>query len=213
MKHIRIRAALVLSTVLGGFVLASVPGTGLAQDTNPTAFKIGPQGDLTCIGTTEDACAFFDEISTPAGTFYLVQGSYSRKPHPSDKQHADAEYVNYYFALLCVREGDTLKPTFDFLEGRERASDIHLHDLDQDGTAEIIVTAIFDSRGSYASVYRVNGPKPERIFTRRANTPNSDFETEEGQARLVFDQRDGGSGGPLRREVFEWNGKEFALKR
>ncbi len=118
--------------------------------------------------------------------------------------------MNTYFALLCEREGDTLKPVFNFLEGREKASDVHFFDLDADGTLEVIVTGILDSRGSYASVYRLNGPAPERIFTRRANTPNSDFETDHGVPTLTFQQRDGkGATSRLKSETFVWNGQTF----
>ena len=183
------------------FFSAPVP----AQDSLPASFKIGPQGNLTCVGTTEDTCAFYDEIPDPGGTLYLVQGSFSRALRP------DGDFVNFYFALLCEREGDVLKPVFNFLEGRERASDVHLHDLDGDGRPEIIVAGVFGSRASYAAVYRVVDRKPVRIFSRRANSPDADFEVVDGVPSLVFVQRSGGTGASSRalREVFVWNGKEF----
>jgi hypothetical protein len=191
------------------FLSSSAPASASFEGL-PQSFKLGPMGDLTCVGMTEDACAYYDEVPTPAGVRYLVQGSFSRKSDPSRVHLNSVEYMNTYFALLCDREGDTLKPVFNFLEGREKASDIHLHDLDADGTPEVIVTAVFDSRGSYASVYRLGEAGPERIFTRRANTPHSDFEVDHGAPALIFEQREGkGATSQPRSEVFTWNGQSF----
>lgn len=211
MKTTPIRSFLVLPVLLFVLFAGSVPA--FAQPAGvPTSFKIGPLGDLTCLGTDEDACAYYDEVPTPKGVRYLVQGSYSRKPDASSvRLLGPADYVNSYFALLCDRDGDTLTPVFNFLEGMEKASDLHIYDLDADAVPEIIVTGIFDSRGSYAAVYRLTAAdQPERIFLRRANTPNTDFESDHGRAFLIFQQRDSSGGGLLRNEVFRWNGQTFA---
>jgi hypothetical protein len=205
-----LRSLIIPALTVFSFVLCAAASAETSFEGLPQEFKVGPMGGLTCVGMTEDACAYYDEVPTPAGVRYLVQGSYSRKPDPSRVHLNSVEYVNTYFALLCDREGDSLKPVFSFLEGREKASDLHFHDLDADGTPEIIVTGIFDSRGSYASVYRLTGSGPERVFTRRANTPNSDFETDHGVPALTFQQRDGkGAASRLRTETFVWNGRTF----
>jgi hypothetical protein len=186
-----------------------------AQEELPTSFTMDAQGSLTCNGISEDACAYFDEIQTPGGVLYLVQGSYSRHPDAHDARKNNTDYVNVYFAFLCEKNENTLSPVFNFLEGRERVSDVHLYDLDSDGTSEIIVTAAFDSRGSYAAVYRLREGKPIKIFDRRANTPNTDFEVREGVPVLMMWQRTvrpNGSLGAMRQENFEWNGKEFVAQ-
>ncbi len=201
-----------LRIALAAACIFAAPLAASAQEELPEYFKIGPQGDLTCVGALEDACAYYDEIPVPGKTLFLVQGSYSVKSHPAQLRQIGPHILNYYFALLCEREGDTLKPVFNFLEGRERASDIHLHDLDADGVPEVIVVGAFDSRGSYASVYRVESGRQVQIFTRRANTPNIDFEVDHGAAVITLEQRNPKTHGDLVREVFVWNGKEFALQ-
>ncbi len=71
--------------VLALTALLALPCTPVPAEASfaglPGSFKIGPMGDLTCVGMTEDACAYFDEVPTPSGVRYLVQGSFSR-PRP-----------------------------------------------------------------------------------------------------------------------------------
>lgn len=213
MNSLKVRLSMIVPAVLTCLALAVPAACAPYQQREglPQSFKIGPLGDLTCVGMEEDACAYYDEIPTPSGMRYLVQGSSSRRPDPTRLHLGGAEYVTTYFALLCDRNGDTLDPAFNFLEGREKASDVHIQDLDADGYPEIIVTGIFDSRGSYAAAYRLTAQgEPERFFKRRANTPNSDFEIDhEGGASLIFEQRSKTDGGH-RIEVFRWNGRTFA---
>jgi hypothetical protein len=197
------RTALALA-VFGCWMAGSAPAQ---EEGRPEYFRLGPRGDLTCVGITEDACAYYDIIRLRGGSeLYLVQGSFSRKAKPADKH-----YTNVYFASLCRRDGDALRPFFDVLEGRERVSDIHLRDLTRDRVPEIIVTAAFDSRESYAKVYRVDTGTPVQIFTHRANTAGTDFEMRGRTPSLIFEQLDAMSA-PVRREVYAWNGREFVLK-
>jgi hypothetical protein len=214
MNPLKSRHFTALVVIISGVCFASSPiFAQLKSEGLPESFEIGPQGQLTCVGYSDDACAYFDEIPTPEGTKYLVQGNSTRRADPTRLHLGGSGYATTYFALLCNRNGDSLRPVFNFLEGQEKASDVHIHDLDADGTPEIIVTGIFDSRGSYASVYRLRtAGDPERIFTRRANTPNSDFEVDHGSASLIFEQRSKAAGAKLTTEVFHWNGQEFALE-
>jgi hypothetical protein len=170
-------------------LLFSAPDV-LAQQDVPTSFTIDDQGSLTCNGIAEDACAYYDEIQTPSGTLYLVQGSVSRHPDNLDSRKGSTDYFNVYFALLCEKNGNTLTPSFNFLEGREKVSDLHLHDLDGDGVME--------------------------IFKRRANTPNTDFEIRDGVPVVMMQQRavnPNGSLGAVRQKIYRWNGKNFVVRR
>lgn len=204
---IRTNSRVWLAALIVGGLVAAGAGAAGSQPGRPETFRLGPQGDITCLGTTEDACAFYDEIPLPSGApLFLVQGSYSHKTNP-----AATQYTNVYFAVLCRREGDLLTPFFDFLEGRERASDVHLHDLTGDGVPEIVVTAAFDSRGSYGSVYRVETGEAVRIFHHRANTASTDFELDHHTPSLVFEQLDSPKD-RVRREVYAWNGQAFVLE-
>lgn len=210
MDHSRFRAARVCALALAA---VCAPLTAAAQEEKPEAFKIGPQGDLTCVGVSEDSCGYYEEIQAPGRTLFLVQGTTTVKTHPSQLRQVGPHLILYSFAFLCEREGDMLKPVFDLLEGRERSSDVYLRDLDGDGISEIAVVGVFDSRGSYASVYRIDpGGQAVRMFTRRANTPNTIFEERDGIPSITLEQRNPKTHGDLVREVFVWNGKEFALQ-